>query len=490
MLRSVLVLVAAACVVTATEEVQLASPACHFGDLSTQAAFTEAARARTSAHELILFNVNAGYARLAVRMAGNLAHLGRQNYLAISDAEGVCRLLVAHGVCCGHTSFLRDDPGLDAWQMGPGGGFADRRDKTVLFALKLQTLVWAADAGARHIIHLDLDIALMSDPFGLVYHEAFRRAALATAADTTGTSAEQSHECEASPTVTQLATGSWGRPRLNTGVMYVAARSAALQLVNNTLNTSLQRLNDAVLNPPPACSTCFFPSLPDWDLVWEQAVLNAEVQAHTPPEWNVSCVDVNGTTQRVAFAWSHIDGNVSSPCAGDGDGFDAERERVVALPEWAVGRVCVLNATLAQGPRAKVARHAPLLDVWPKKATLVAGHVVFTPPAARLQAMRAAGWWRHANGTRAGGNRDGAACFERDGEPVVLLSMSSPHATTLALCTEQPREDGEPCCIELEPHRWPWPVDGLPPDGSTYADEIRRTFPGCQAWEWKRSSKG
>ena len=72
---------------------------CFYRDLSTRQAFAAAAQARAKGGDLLLFNVNAYYVPLALRLAGNLARLGERSYLAVGYDAEVCRSLHQHGVC-------------------------------------------------------------------------------------------------------------------------------------------------------------------------------------------------------------------------------------------------------------------------------------------------------------------------------------------------------------------------------------------------------
>lgn len=242
---------------------------CFFGDLSTQQDFAAAALARAKGGDLLLFNVNADYEALALRLVGNLARLGERNYLAVGFDERVCKNLHQHGVCCGHSSLLRGHAGVDAWQLAPGGGLADRREKTILFTLKLQTLSWAAAAGVNRSLHLDLDIVVLQPPFVLFADERFGPAALACAMDMPTTPAVLEAACAARALPLHAT---MPRPRLNTGAVFLDGRSSgAVRLVNQTLSLILKRFDDAVAVTPPPCSTRTFPLLPNWDLIWEQA---------------------------------------------------------------------------------------------------------------------------------------------------------------------------------------------------------------------------
>ncbi len=234
-----------------------------------------------------------------------------------------------------------------------------------------------------------------------------------------------------------------------------------------------------------------------------QFVLNELLATHTPPQWALACAAVDDSALRVPYAWATLSWretrNASASNATRAMGADLTPERVVALPEWAAGRVCALNGTLSLAGRHNLAaavadpaallaallRPHGLLTAWPQP--LAAAHLVFTPAAVRLKALRALGWWfADANGTLASGSRSGAACFARHAEPVVLLSMPGSTALLL-LCAEEPREDGQPCCTHLEPRSWPWPVDALS-DDALKVEHIRRTFPGCVAWDWDRGT--
>ena len=250
---------------------------CFFGDLSTQPAFAAAARARADGGELLLFDVNAEYVSLALRLVGNLARLGQRNYLAVGYDGEVCRSLHQHGVCCGHSDLLRTHAGLDAWELGPGGAFADMREKTVLFTLKLQSLTWALEAGVERVLHLDLDIVLVTQPFALFAELA---PAFACAMDMPTLPEALAHACASGGTVPPQTTVS--RQRLNTGTVFVDGRSGAVRLVNQTLALILQRIDDAAKQPPPPCASCPFPLLPDWDLIWEQARSALRGYLHTP----------------------------------------------------------------------------------------------------------------------------------------------------------------------------------------------------------------
>ena len=243
---------------------------CFFGDLSTQQAFVTAAQARTKGGELLLFNVNAEYVSLALRLVGNLARLGQRNYLALAYDAEVSNSLRKHGVCGGHTAFLRGHAGLNAWQLGPDGAFADRREKTILFTLKLQTLTWAVDAGIKRVLHLDLDVVVLQPPFRLFTDDRFGPAAFACALDMPTLPQALEHLCASSGVVPAHTTVP--RQRLNTGAVFVNGRpGGAVRLLNATLKLILKRFDDAVEQPPPPCPTCPFPLLPDWDMIWEQA---------------------------------------------------------------------------------------------------------------------------------------------------------------------------------------------------------------------------
>ena len=152
--------------------------------------------------------------------------------------------------------------------------------------------------------------------------------------------------------------------------------------------------------------------------------------------------------------------------------------RLVGLPETAVGRICAITAFLSAAAPAELASR-PLLEAWPRP--LSAGHLVFTPNRLRLASMRALGAWYHANGTSVAGSRDGAECFQRSGEPAVLLSQSD--QSVLVLCTAEPQEDGRPCCVELDAAQ-PWPIELTA--ASLPLAELRAGFPGCLAWEWEK----
>jgi hypothetical protein len=201
-------------------------------------------------------------------------------------------------------------------------------------------------------------------------------------------------------------------------------------------------------------------------------VLNKLVEEHTPPDWNVSCAATD--PKQVPYPWCQLvflaDQHVES---------SPEPLRLVGLPETAVGRLCAIDATLSAAAPAQLAP-LPLLDAWPRP--LAAGHLVFTPHRVRLAAMRALGAWYHTNGTSVGGNRDGVDCFQRSSEPVVLLSQSDQQV--LVLCTAEPRENGRPCCVELDAAQ-PWPIAELPPELLSLA-KLREQFPGCMAWDWEK----
>ena len=243
---------------------------CFFGDLSTQQAFAAAAQARASkGGELLLFNVNAEYVSLALRLVGNLARLGERNYLALAFDAEVSGRLHKHGVCGGHTDFLRGHAGLDAYQLGLDGSFADRREKTILFTLKLQALTWAVEAGVKRVLHLDLDVVILHPPFLLFSDDRFGPVALACAMDIPTIPHTLSHLCASKGAVPPHTTVP--RQRLNTGALFVdGRRGGAVWVVNETLKLILKRFDDAFEQPPPPCATCPFPLLPDWDLVWEQ----------------------------------------------------------------------------------------------------------------------------------------------------------------------------------------------------------------------------
>jgi hypothetical protein len=236
---------------------------CFYGDLSTRQPFAAAAQARAKG-DLLLFNVNAYYVPLALRLAGNLARLGERNYLAVGYDAEVCRSLHQHGVCCGHSSLLRGQAGLDSWQLGPGGAFADRREKTVLFTLKLQSVVWAIEAGVERVLHLDLDVVVLQPPF--VLYTALRPA-FACAMDVPVIPDALVQACASGGALQQAAVP---RQRLNTGAVFVDGSTGAVRLLNQTLSLILKRLDDAVEHPPPPCASCPFPLAPDWDLIWEQ----------------------------------------------------------------------------------------------------------------------------------------------------------------------------------------------------------------------------
>ena len=473
---------------------------CFFGDLSTHQAFAAAAQARAKGGDLLLFNVNAAYTSLALRLVGNLARMGELNYLAIAYDAEVSRSLHRHGVCSGHNDLLRGHAGLNAWQLGPDGAFADRREKTILFTMKLQSLTWAAEAGLSRVLHLDLDIVVLQPPFLLFSDGRFGPTAFACAMDMPTIPHTLAHVCAASGS-SPLQHTTVPRQRLNTGAVFVDARpGGAIRLVNETLRLILKRFDDSVQQPPPPCPTCPFPLLPDWDLLWEQArrkgsmphagfdatrsfqrvltstllfcaqfVLNQLVETHTPSDWNVSCAPATPTQAAVPYPWSELD-------------FPADQDvgplRLVGLPETAVGRLCAINATLSAAAPAQLAS-MPLLDAWPRP--LSAGHLVFTPNRVRLAAMRPLGAWYHTNGTNVAGSRDGADCFQRS-EPVVLLSQSG--QSVLVVCTAEPREDGRPCCVELDADET-WPV--VPPATALMPlAELREKFPSCLAWEWEK----
>jgi hypothetical protein len=244
---------------------------CELGDLTTQEAFTAAALARASrARELVLFNVNEAYAPLAARLVGNLREVGAHHYLSTAyDAHG-CAALAARGVCCGHSSLLRGHPGLVPWQLAPGLGFAGRVESTTLFLLKVQTLAWALQAGLRRVLHIDLDVALLANPLAAFHAARFGRVALAAAVDLPSLPPGATAACVAEPGGDLAA--AQPRPRLNTGLLLATdADGAALALLNGTFAKIMGRLDDAVAHPPEPCARCFFPTLPDWDLLWEQA---------------------------------------------------------------------------------------------------------------------------------------------------------------------------------------------------------------------------
>ena len=202
-----------------------------------------------------------------------------------------------------------------------------------------------------------------------------------------------------------------------------------------------------------------------------QFVLNQVVETHTPPDWNVSCASM--TPKQAPYPWCEI----VLPAEQHEEPIAAP-VRLVGLPETAVGRMCAISASLFAAASAQLAS-MPLLEAWPRP--LLAGHLVFTPNRVRLAAMRALGAWFHANGTSVAGNRDGADCFQRSGEPAVLLSQSG--QSVLVLCTAEPQESGRPCCVELDAAQ-SWPVELTA--ASLPLSEIRTTFPGCLAWEWEK----
>lgn len=248
---------------------------CFYRDLRTPQAFAAAAQARAKGGDLILFNVNAQYVPLALRLAGNLARLRERNYLATGYDAEVCRSLHQHGVCCGHSSLLRGQAGLDSWQLGPGGAFADRREKTVLFTLKLQSVVWAIEAGVERVLHLDLDVVVLQPPF-LLYDAL--RPAFACAMDMPVLPDALVQACASGAALTQHTTVP--RQRLNTGAVFVDGSTGAARLLNQTLSLILKRLDDAVEHPPPPCASCPFPLAPDWDLIWEQVRALLTQDAH------------------------------------------------------------------------------------------------------------------------------------------------------------------------------------------------------------------
>ena len=443
---------------------------CRFGDLSSRSAFFAAAQARAKDGELLLFNVNAEYVSLALRLVGNLARLGERKYLALAFDAEVSGRLHKHGVCSGHSDFLRGHAGLNAWQLGPDGAFADRREKTILFTLKLQALTWAVEAGVKRVLHLDLDVVVLQPPFLLFSDDRFGPIALACAMDIPTIPHTLTHLCASKGAVPQHTTVP--RQRLNTGAVFVDGRpGGAVRVLNETLNLILKRFDDALEQTPPPCPTCQFPLLPDWDLVWEQFVLNQVVEAHTQPNWNVSCAST--TPKQVPYPWCEV------VLPAELDEASAEPLRLVGLPETAVGRMCAINASLSAAAPAQLASK-PLLEAWPRP--LSAGHLVFTPNRVRVAAMRALGAWYHANGTSVAGSRYGADCFQRGGEPVVLLSQSE--ESVLVVCTAEPRDDGQPCCVELDAAQ-PWPIE-LTTASLPLAD-LRAQFPGCLAWEWEKS---
>ena len=464
---------------------------CFFGDLSTQQALAAAAQARANKGDLLLFNVNAEYVSLALRLVGNLARLGQRNYLALAYDAEVSGRLHQHGVCGGYTGFLRGHAGLNAWQLGPDGAFADRREKTILFVLKLQALTWAVEAGLKRVLHLDLDVVVLQPPFLLFSDNRFGPTAFACAMDMPTLPHTLAHLCASSGVVPTHATVP--RQRLNTGAVFVDGRpGGAVRLLNETLRLILKRFDDAVEQPPPPCPTCPFPNLPDWDMIWEQArracatqphpldfhtssqfVLNQVVEAHTPPDWNVSCASITSNQVPYPYPWCEM----VLPAEQHGES-SVQSLRLVGLPETAVGRMCAINASLSAAAPAQLASR-PLLESWPRP--LSAGHLVFTPNRVRLAAMRALGAWFHANGTSVPGNRDGADCFQRRGEPAVLLSQSG--QSVLVLCTAEPQENGQPCCVELDAAR-PWPIELTA--ASLPLAELRASFPGCFAWEWEK----
>ena len=202
-----------------------------------------------------------------------------------------------------------------------------------------------------------------------------------------------------------------------------------------------------------------------------QFVLNQVVEAHTPPNWNVSCA--SATPKQVPYPWCEVVLPAEQRIEAS-----AEPLRLVGLPETAVGRMCAINAALSAAAPAQLASK-PLLEAWPRP--LSAGHLVFTPNRVRLAAMRALGAWYHANGTSVAGSRNSTDCDYHGGEPVVLLSQSE--QSVLVICTAEPREDGRPCCVELEAAQ-PWPIE-LPPASLPLAN-LRAQFPGCLAWEWEK----
>jgi hypothetical protein len=267
-----LLLLLAATAASALNATRHGARGCFFGDLSAPEAFADAARQRAVASELLLFEVNADYVPLAVRLAGNLHRLGMRNYLAMGYDAGTCSLLHARRVCCGHSALLRAHAGVAAWQMGDGGGLAARREKTILFLVKLQSMLGALDAGVRHVIHCDLDIHLLDNPFRTLRGARFGRPALATGVDMPQLPPDAAAACASAGAVPGGATTA--RPRLNTGIVYLAsgAEGAARRLLNETLAVILGRFDAAVLQPPAACGArCHYPLLPDWDQLWEQA---------------------------------------------------------------------------------------------------------------------------------------------------------------------------------------------------------------------------
>jgi hypothetical protein len=496
---------------------------CALGDLSNAASFAAAARMRASSSSsgdggshLLIFEVNVDYVPLAVRLVGNLARVGVHNYLAVGYDAAACAALLDAGVCgCGHLPLLAPHAaGVAAWRMDATGGFSTRLEKTALFLVKLQALVWAVEAGVRRVMHCDLDIALLADPFAALMTPStrFAHAALAMGVDVPDMPAALRADCAAAVNSTNataaaddadvedaVLNATVPRPSLNTGLMLMSspdARGAAVALLNETLNVVVARIDAAVAQPPAACGAAcpMFPDLPDWDQIWEQAVLKALAAAHMPPRWSVGCGAAHGSAQHEPYAWAPL----TWPAARE--------ERLAALPEWAGGRMCALRARLAaaasstyqlapgEAPDAAsfvdrlLNRSATggLLRGWPRP--LAAAHLVFTPAATRLSALRALGFWHDgAHGGAAKGRRAGTACFGLESEPVVLLSMppTRPDAALLLLCTEEPQEaDGAACCVQLDAAAWPWPVEGLP-EGDAAREHVRDTFPGCVHWEWK-----
>lgn len=209
-----------------------------------------------------------------------------------------------------------------------------------------------------------------------------------------------------------------------------------------------------------------------------QFVLNELIAEHTPALWNVSCANVSAAaTQLVPYPWCGVAWPAGHRHA------EASTEpllRIVALPETAVGRLCAVSASLSDAGPALLSSLTPL-DAWPRP--LAEGHLVFTPTPVRLAAMRALGAWFHANGTSVAGSRDGADCFQRSGEPVMLLSQSG--QSVLVICTAEPRDDGRPCCVELDAAQ-PWPISELSA-ASLPLEDVRKTLPGCLAWEWTKA---
>ena len=153
-----------------------------------------------------------------------------RNYLVVGYDSAVCESLWAHQVCCGSSTLLRGHPGVAAWGLSDGGEYGNRREKTILFTLKLQTLLAALDAGVRRVVHIDLDIVLLRPPMALLAGPAFGAdMALAFAVDMPSLDARLQQTClDGGAAADALAGLTAGKPRLNTGIIYAAA-SATLR---------------------------------------------------------------------------------------------------------------------------------------------------------------------------------------------------------------------------------------------------------------------